>query len=84
MVQIIEAMHLKPNLQQLLITGLLRGVDEVDDSEILDAILRFDKTYKLSESKWLKVNVVGGENTKRPLDFSGKITITNTKGTGKD
>ena len=61
-----------------------RGVDEVTDSEILDAILDLDKTYKLSESKWLKVNVVGGENTKRPLDFTGKISITNTKGSGKD
>ena len=61
-----------------------RGVDEVEDSEILDAILDLDKTYKLSESKWLKVNVVGGENTKRPLSFDGKIHITNTKGTGKD
>ena len=61
-----------------------RGVDEVNDSEILDAILDLDNTYKLSESKWLKVNVVGGENTKRPLDFTGKINITNTKGSGKD
>jgi hypothetical protein len=61
-----------------------RGVDEVEDSEILDAILDLDKTYKLSESKWLKVNVVGGENTKRPLDFSGRISLTNTKGTGND
>jgi len=61
-----------------------RGVDEVTDSKILDAILDLDKTYKLSESKWLKVNVVGGENTKRPLDFTGKISITNTKGSGKD
>ena len=60
------------------------GVDAVEDSEILDAILDLDKTYKLSESKWLKVNVVGGENTKRPLSFDGKIHITNTKGTGKD
>jgi len=61
-----------------------RGVDEVEDSEILDAILDLDKTYKLSESKWLKVNVVGGENTKRPLSFQGKIHLTNTKGEGKD
>jgi len=61
-----------------------RGVDEVADSEILDAILDLDKTYKLSESKWLKVDVVGGENTKRPLDFSGNIIITNTKGSGND
>ena len=60
------------------------GIDAVDDSEILDAILDLDKTYKLSESKWLKVDVVGGENTKRPLDFSGKITLTNTKGTGNE
>jgi len=61
-----------------------RGVDEVDDSEILDAILDLDKTYKLSESKWLKVNVDAGANTPRPLSFDGKIHITNTKGTGKD
>ena len=37
------------------------GVDAVPDSEILDAILDLDKTYKLSDSKWLKVNVVGRE-----------------------
>jgi hypothetical protein len=61
-----------------------RGVDEVTDQNILDSILDLDKTYKLSESKWLKVNVVGGENTKRPLSFTGKIQLTNTKGTGKD
>ena len=60
------------------------GVDAVPDSEILDAILDLDKTYKLSDSKWLKVNVVGGENTKRPLDFRGKIQLTNTKGVGND
>jgi len=61
-----------------------RGIDEIDDKNILNAILDLDKTYKLSESKWLKVNVVGGENTKRPLSFTGKIQLTNTKGTGKD
>ena len=60
------------------------GVDAVEDKDTLNAILDLDKTYKLSESKWLKVNVVGGENTKRPLDFSGKINLTNTKGSGKD
>ena len=60
------------------------GVGAVSDSEILDAILDLDKTYKLSDSKWLKVNVVGGENTKRPLDFRGKIQLTNTKGVGND
>jgi len=60
------------------------GVDVVDDSEILDAILDLDKTYKLSESKWLKVNVDAGANTPRPLSFDGKIHITNTKGVGKD
>ena len=43
-----------------------------------------DKTYKLSESNWLKVNVDAGANTPRPLSFDGKINITNTKGTGKD
>ena len=60
------------------------GIDAVDDDKILKAILDLDKTYQLSDSKWLKVNVVGGENTKRPLSFDGKIHITNTKGEGKD
>ena len=60
------------------------GVDAIDDKEILDAILDWDKTYNLSESKWLKVDVVGGENTKRPLNFKGRISITNTKGVGND
>ena len=47
----------------------------------LNAIEDLNKTYGLSESEW-KAKVVGGKNTKRPLDFSGKIKLTNTKGIG--
>ena len=61
------------------------GVDAVSDKENLKAILHLDKTYNLSESKTLTVNVVGGQNTPRPLDFSGaNIVVSNTKGTGTD
>ncbi len=58
------------------------GDQAVEDKDILNAIQDLDKTYKLGESKSFDAKVVGGENTKRPLDFSGKITITNTKSKG--
>ena len=51
------------------------GVDAVSDKENLKAILHLDKTYNLSESKTLTVNVVGGQNTPRPLDFTGANII---------
>ena len=60
------------------------GNEAVEDKEILKSILDLDKIYNLSNSKTLTVNVVGGENTKRPLDFSGQITVSNKKGTGND
>ena len=61
------------------------GVDAVGNDDILEAILDLDKTYQLSNSKTLKVDVVGGQNTPRPLDFSGaNIIVSNTKGTGTD
>ena len=60
------------------------GDDAVEDAEILKAIRHLDKTYNLGKSKRFDAKVVGGENTKRPLSFDGKISLTNTKGTGKD
>ena len=60
------------------------GDDAVEDKDNLKAILDLNKIYQLSDSKTLKVDVVGGVNTKRPLDFGSQITITNTKGTGTD
>lgn len=58
------------------------GDDAVQDKDILRAIKDLDKTYNLGKSKTFDAKVVGGENTKRPLDFSGKISITNPKGVG--
>lgn len=61
------------------------GKDAVTDDANLKAIMHLDELYDLSSSKTLKVNVVGGENTKRPLDFTGpNIVLTNTKGVGTD
>ena len=59
--------------------------EEIADTHIAAAINDLDKTYNLKKSKSLLVNVVGGENTKRPLQFSSsKITLANTKGSGFD
>ena len=41
------------------------------------------KTYNLDKSEW-HPNVVGGKNTKRPLEFGGNIAIKNIGGTGFD
>ena len=60
------------------------GDESVEDDKILNAIRDLDKTYNLGKSKTFDAKVVGGVNTKRPLNFSGKITITNTKGKGFD
>ena len=51
--------------------------------ETLKAVQDIVNTYNLSDSEW-KAKVVGGENTRRPLDFKGAIQLTNTKGTGFD
>jgi hypothetical protein len=56
----------------------------VNDNDMLAAIKDLDKTYKLSKAKTFKVDVVGGENTKRPLTFGKDITLANPKGTGYD
>jgi len=49
----------------------------------LSAIQDIVTTYKLGETDW-KAEVVGGENTRRPLNFKGTIQLSNTKGTGFD
>ena len=51
--------------------------------ETLKAVQDIVNTYNLSDSGW-KAKVVGGENTRRPLNFKGAIQLTNTKGTGFD
>ena len=58
------------------------GDQAVEDKDILNSIRDLDRTYNLGKSKTFDAKVVGGENTRRPLDFSGKITITNTKSKG--
>ena len=54
----------------------------VADTKMLTAIEHLNKTYKFESKKKFTVNVVGGENTKRPLTYSPKIKITNPKGRG--
>ena len=58
--------------------------EQVKDTAILAAIEDLDKHYKLRNSKTFDAAVVGGENTKRPLNFTGKIHLENPKGSGND
>jgi len=60
------------------------GEGAVDNKQILDAIKDLDKIYKIGKSKTFDAKVVGGENTRRPLDFGSRIKITNTKAKGFD
>lgn len=55
---------------------------EVSDPKVLRAILDLDKTYDLSSSRKFDAKVVGGENTRRPVQYSGKIELANPKGSG--
>lgn len=55
----------------------------VADANMLTAIEDIDKTYNLSDSKKMAIDVVGGENTPRPLTYTSTgITLKNTKGVG--
>lgn len=56
----------------------------VANSQMRSAIEDLDKTYGLKKSKKFVVNVVGGENTKRPLIYIPKVQLTNPKGSGYD
>lgn len=55
---------------------------EVGDNKLLRAIQDLDKTYKLSKSRTFDAKVEGGENTKRPVQYKGKIELANPKGSG--
>ena len=56
---------------------------KVSNAAMLTAIESLEKEYKLSKnSQELGIDVVGGENTKRPLAYSPRIHITNPAGTG--
>ena len=75
----------EPQFANNLIRWWSDGDASVTDDDQLRAIKDLDKTYKLGESEKFLVNVVGGENTRRPLNFSGSnIVLTNTKGQGND
>jgi hypothetical protein len=56
--------------------------DVVTDRLMLESIEHLDECYDLRSTKSMKVDVVGGENTKRPLYFTPKIGLTNPKGSG--
>jgi hypothetical protein len=58
--------------------------ESVTDKKMLDAIEDMDKTYNLRNSKTLKVDVVGGENTPRPIKYTPNIHVSNPKGRGSD
>ena len=58
--------------------------ERVTDRLMLESIEHLDKCYDLRATKSMKVDVVGGENTKRPLYFTPKIGLTNPKGSGTD
>lgn len=58
--------------------------DTITDAKTLAAILDLDKTYNLRSEKTLGIEIVGGENTKRPLVYSPDIKLTNPKGSGND
>jgi len=72
--------------EHLFADALLKWWDgeKVSDQKMLSAIEDLDKTYNISESKTLKVDVVGGENTPRPIKYSPSLSVSNPKGTGTD
>jgi hypothetical protein len=55
----------------------------ISNKQILSAIEHIYESYDLKEVYEIEVDVVGGENTRRPLTFNGKkIILNNPKGTG--
>lgn len=58
--------------------------EPVTDRNMLNAIEDLDKTYKIRDSKTLKVDIVGGENTPRPIKYIPSIHVSNPKGRGND
>lgn len=58
--------------------------EKVGDKNHLLAIEDLNKTYDLKNSSTLKIEVVGGENTPRPIKYGSNIILENKKGTGTD
>ena len=59
--------------------------ETISDISMRNAIEDLDKTYGLTKNwKSLIIDVVGGENTKRPIVYTPRLTISNPKGTGDD
>ncbi|MDC0308729.1 hypothetical protein OAL25_00545 [bacterium] len=58
--------------------------ETVSDKKMLAAIEDLDKTYNMSDAKEFKTDILGGENTRRPLVFSPTIQLKNPKGKGYD
>lgn len=59
--------------------------EPVADRSMLAAIERMNDDLNLTESEKLLVDIVGGENTKRPLQYSPSgIVMDNPKGRGTD
>ncbi len=58
--------------------------EDVADKKMLAAIEDMNKTYNMSDAKEFKTDILGGENTRRPLVFSPHIQLTNPKGRGYD
>ena len=56
----------------------------VSNSHHLKAIKHINQVYNLKDSSSLKVDVVGGANTPRPIQFKTNIVLENTKGIGTD
>jgi hypothetical protein len=58
--------------------------EQLTDKIMLDAIEDLDKTYQIRKSKTFKAEILGGENTRRPLTFGSDIVLSNPKGQGLD
>jgi hypothetical protein len=57
---------------------------KITDGNMLTAIEHLDETYDLTSKESFTVNVLGGDNTKRPLIYTPRIKITNPKGRGNN
>lgn len=55
----------------------------ITNAAMRDAIEDIYKTYNLKQTNEILIDIVGGENTRRPLTFTGGgIVLANPKGTG--
>lgn len=58
---------------------------ETVEGDLGDSVRDVVREYNLNEAKQLSVDIEGGENTRRPITFSGnEIVLKNTKGKGFD